>query len=165
MQQPFSSIALAPRGDLQQFLIKPLNSWCGLWKELLSFYVSILFFFCPSLGLYNTLLRGSWRTLFIFHTFDHNKISAIHTDELWDMVNRWRGLWCQWAVLLQSWPVRFKTLVLSDYWHHPCADNYHPLSQTAQISQQHTAVIPDSFVSVFFNSGILIRASDNICHS
>lgn len=132
-----------------------------------SFFLHLhpFFFFSLSLGFYNNFLRGPWRKQFIFHTLDHNKISAVHTDELWDKINWWRSLSSQWAVLLQLWPERFKMLVLPDYWHHPCADNYHPLCQTVQISQQHTTVIPDSFVSMFFNSVILIRASENICHS
>lgn len=40
------------------------------------------FFFSLSLGFYNNFLRGPWRKQFIFHTLDHNKISAVHIDEL-----------------------------------------------------------------------------------
>lgn len=158
MQQPFSNIALVP-GDLQQLLIKAPKSWCGSWKKLLSTFPSL---FLLITGIIQQLFQGASVVAVYFPYKGHSKISAVHAKGLWDMVNQCRGLWFQWAVLLLVWPERFKTLWLLTPF--PCWQLSSTQPNSANKSLMYH-IYPRELCQRVFNSGIQVRASDNICHS
>lgn len=56
-----------------------------------SFFLHFHLFFVDYLD-YTTDFLGALVVTVYFPYKGHNKIDAIHTDGLWDVVNQWRGL-------------------------------------------------------------------------
>lgn len=158
MRQPFSSTALAP-GDLQQLLIKTPKGWWGLRRKLLS---TLPFFVVVDHWDYTTAFWGGLGGYSLFSIRGPQQISAIHAEGSWDVVNQWRGLWIQWAVLLLVWPERFKTLWLLTPFSCWQLSSTQPKSTNKSL-MYHS--YPRELCQRVFNSGIQVRASDNIRHS